>query len=380
MTAVAKASKAFAKSAGRPMPKPAAAHQWPESQTIRAGSQDLLRRTETKRNLEFPTSLLPTLPDTHSRMDLKDLQLFLAVAKVHSLSKASALLSMTQPGISRQIKRLEHDLGAKLLHRDGRGVSLTAAGRILAAHGEVILTEMQDIRSELEILQGEPRGVVTLGVTPTISILLLPQLFRALQSGYPRITLRVLESLSGEINEWLVNGRVDVGVLAQSPATRQRHGEQLVVEDLFLVGPGDMPRAGSDCPLPDLADYPLILPSAAHGLRVAVQSTADRLGVRLNVVLEMDALSGLINLAQEGMGYTILPDYVVERQARLGLVGVRRIVSPAIQRLLILATAAGKPLTPAAGTVSTLIRDQFAALTRDGVWIRQQREFVHPTR
>ena len=306
-------------------------------------------------------------------MDIKTLQIFLVVARTHSLSKASALLSMTQPGISRQIKRLEADLGMPLLHRDGRGASLTAAGRILAARGEVIVSEMESVKIELEILRGEPRGVVTLGITPTISILLLPRLFRAIQSGYPRITLRVLESLSGEINEWLMNGRVDIGVLAQSPATRQRHGEPLVLEDLFLIGPVDLKAAQGDCALADLARYPLILPTAAHGLRVAVQGAADRLGVTLNVILEMDALSGLINLAQNGVGYTILPDYVVERQTGLSLVSARRIVRPEIQRSLMLATAGGKPATPAVETVRGLIREQFAALTHNGIWIRQQR-------
>src|SRR3546814_13368242 len=69
-------------------------------------------------------------------MDIKSLQLFLHVAETRSLSKASTLLSMTQPGLSRQIKKLEAELGVSLLHRDGRGVSLTPAGKVLASHAQ----------------------------------------------------------------------------------------------------------------------------------------------------------------------------------------------------------------------------------------------------
>jgi len=130
-------------------------------------------------------------------MDLRNLQYFLSVAETGSFSKASAFLSVTQPTLSRQIKALETRLGVSLLHRDGRGISLTAAGKVVRVYSQTIVGQWHCVKSELATLQKEPRGSVTLGVPPTCSIVLVPPLVRCLRASYPRVHVRVLESMSG---------------------------------------------------------------------------------------------------------------------------------------------------------------------------------------
>lgn len=304
-------------------------------------------------------------------MDIRSLEYFVRVAETRSVSRASALLSMTQPALSRHIQRLEEEVGAKLLYRDGRGISLTAAGRALLVHAQAVLEHVQQAATDVASLKGEPAGVVTLAMSPTVSMALLAPLVRELRAKHPKITLRVLERLSGEINEALVNGRVDAAILSQTPATRQRGGEALVVEDLYLIGPARGAGAGSqgDCDLSELSRYPLILPGTAHGLRIAVQSPADKYRVPLNVIVEIDALSTLVRLAEEGIGYTVLPDYVVRREVGLGLVTARRIVNPAVQRTLVLASSSAKMQSPAARALIDLIRNEVAKRTRNRRWL-----------
>ena len=111
---------------------------------------------------------------------------------------------------------------------------------------------------------------------------------------------------------------------------------------------------------------------AAHDLRATVQSAADENGIKLKVTIEIDALSTLSRLAQEGVGYSILPDYVVKREAELGLVSARKIVNPHIQRTLLLATGNPKMLTPAARVLVELIRREISARTRNKRWIHRQ--------
>jgi LysR family nitrogen assimilation transcriptional regulator len=289
-------------------------------------------------------------------MDLRSLQFFLQVAQARSFSKASAVLGITQPALSRQMQRLEEEAGQSLLHRDGRGIALTAAGRIFLEHARRVVEEIQGAKSELENLRGEPRGTVTIGLPPTMSQALLPGIVSRIRSAYPRIHLRVMQALSGELSEWLLDGRIDAAVLAQTPATRQRHGEVLAVEDQYLICPASE-VTGRDCRLAELAKVPLVLPTAGYGLRTVVEDAARGAGVRLNIVLEIDSLPALVRMAEEGIACTLLPKYAVSDELRAGSVSARRIVDPPIQRTLMLATANPKLLSPAAQVVVTVMRE-----------------------
>lgn len=290
-------------------------------------------------------------------MDIRALHAFLQLAQVKSFSKASALLGVAQPALSRQIGRLEEELGQKLFHRDGRGISLTGAGRTFVPHAKSMVEALQSARSEIANLEGEPRGTVTLGLSPTMHLRLVPGLVRQLRSRYPRITLRVMQALSGELNEWLVQGRVDAAVIAQTPATRQRQGHVLWTEDLYLIGPGSE-RTARDCALTELATLDLVLPTAGHGLRTAVEESAHQNGINLRMVLEIDSLTMLVWAAQEGVGYAVLPKYVVAKELKARTVSARKIVDPPIRRTMMLATGNPKLLSPAARTVIELITRQ----------------------
>jgi LysR family nitrogen assimilation transcriptional regulator len=289
-------------------------------------------------------------------MDIRSLQSFLQVAQARSFSKASAVLGITQPALSRQMQRLEEEVGQSLLHRDGRGIALTAAGRIFLEHARRVVEEMQGAKCELENLRGEPRGTVAIGLPPTMSQALLPGIVRRIRSAYPRIHLRVMQALSGELSEWLLDGRIDAAVVAQTPATRQRHGEVLAVEDQYLICAGSE-ETGRDCRLAELAKVALVLPTAGYGLRTVIEDAAREAGVKLNVVLEIDSLPALVRMAQEGIACTVLPKYAVTEELRVGAVCARRIVDPPIQRTLMLATANPKLLSPAAQVVVKVMRE-----------------------
>ena len=289
-------------------------------------------------------------------MDIKSLQSFLQVAHARGFSKAAAALGITQPALSRQMRRLEEEVGQSLLHRDGRGIALTAAGRIFLEHARTVVDGMQAAKSELANLRGEPRGTVTIGLPPTMSQALLPGIVRRIRNAYPRIHLRVMQALSGELNEWLQEGRVDAALLAQTAAPRARHGEVLAVEDQYLICPGSE-AAARDVPLAELASIDLVLPSSGHGLRTVVEDAAREAGVALNVVLEIDSLPALVRMAEEGIACTVLPRYAVSEQLRARKVGARRIVDPPIRRTLMLATVNPKLLSPAAQAVVKVMRE-----------------------
>lgn len=303
-------------------------------------------------------------------MEFKQLNYFIHVADLGSFSKASAFLSVAQPALSRQIRNLETELGTELLYRDGRGVTLTEAGGQLLDHAKSILDHTERARSEIIALKDTPTGNATLGLPPTVCQVLVAPLLRRFKESYPNVSLRVVEGFSGHVKEWLASGRIDVGVLYNSPrARRNLKTQELLVENLCLIGPGDgISGDEREYPLRKLADVPLILPSRPHGLRLLVDTAAAHAGVTLQVDLELDSLSAIKELVQSGTGWTVLPYAAVYREVELGLMSARRVTSPPLRRTVVLATTGQRPLSAAARALVELIQVQVDELVSSGKW------------
>ena len=122
-------------------------------------------------------------------MDFRELRTFTCVAELGSLSKASDTLRIAQPALSRQIKLLEHELRAELFTRNGRGMVLTDAGRLLLARTSGIVRQIDQIRDDLQSAQGPPSGRVVLGLVPTVSCVLSARFARRCVESFPGISL-----------------------------------------------------------------------------------------------------------------------------------------------------------------------------------------------
>src|SRR3954463_15970299 len=130
-------------------------------------------------------SVWSSLPGLAS-MDFRQLRTFSCVAELGSLSKASDTLRVAQPALSRQIKLLEHELRAELFTRNGRGMVLTDAGRLLLARTSGIVRQIDQIRDDIQSSKGPPSGQVVLGLVPTVSCVLSAALRAALRRKISR--------------------------------------------------------------------------------------------------------------------------------------------------------------------------------------------------
>ena len=167
-------------------------------------------------------------------MDFRQLRTFSCVAELGSLSKASDTLRVAQPALSRQIKLLEHELRAELFTRNGRGMVLTEAGRLLLARTAGIVRQIDQIRDDIQSSGGPPSGRVVLGLVPTVSCVISARLARRTVESYPGISLCIVESYSGHLIEWLHRGQMDLAVIygpsadlhltVQTPRPRQDRG------------------------------------------------------------------------------------------------------------------------------------------------------------
>src|SRR6201746_701710 len=146
-------------------------------------------------------------------MDLKQLRTFRAVAELGSLSKAADRLRAAQPSHSRHIKLLEHELRVELFVRNGRGMLLTSAGRMLLDRTTGLVRQIEQVRDDLQSASGKPSGRVILGLVPTVSAVLSGRLARRVLTEFPDVSLRIVESYGGHLVEWLHRGEMDLAIV-----------------------------------------------------------------------------------------------------------------------------------------------------------------------
>lgn len=157
-------------------------------------------------------------------MDLKQLKAFATLAEFGSFSRAGAVLSVAQPVLSRQIKALEQELGIELFYRNGRGIVLTEAGKLLHGYAGGVLDTVTRAASEVMALRSSPRGTIAIGMPPSVGSVLTVPLVQCFRAEFPLISMRVVEGFSGHLLEWLITGKMPM-ILPSRP-----HGLRLVVD------------------------------------------------------------------------------------------------------------------------------------------------------
>lgn len=300
-------------------------------------------------------------------MDFRQLNTFIHVARLGSLSKASERLHTAQPALSRQIRLLEESLGVPLFERHGRGMTLTEAGQHLLKRVLSIMRQLDDTRAEVAERGESIRGRVCLGVPPTVGDVLAAPLIQKFHTRYPGVALRVVPAFSGYLIDFLHRGEVDLAIIYGIDRRPDVGLAPLIEEQLFLVGPPEA-ALGRDKPisLTRVAQHKLVLPSPQHGLRVLIEDAARRRDLRLTVPIEADALQTIKDLVMRSMGYTILPLASVRQEMEMGKLTASPVTQPRLARTLVLAQPLGRPMSQAVRFFAEMLMEEVAGgLTDD---------------
>ena len=294
-------------------------------------------------------------------MNLKQLEYFVHVAELGSFTRAAEHLRIAQPALSRQVRQLEIELRQNLLMRNGRGVTLTDAGRRLLDHGHGILHQVARAREDLEEMRGAPVGHVTLGVPPTVGRLITATLVDEFRRRFPKATLGIVEGLSVNISEWLVSGRIDVGLVYNPTPTPAIETKPLVSEPLYLIGPAGPKRTprrvGPPVSLKEVAAHGLIVPSRPHAVRMFVEHGLADIGERIQVALEIDGIPSILDLVARGHGFAVLSFNAIRNDPLRERLLARPIVKPRLITTLTIATSAQRPMTPLCKQMLAMLRD-----------------------
>ncbi|MBS8273677.1 LysR family transcriptional regulator [Thalassospira tepidiphila] len=291
-------------------------------------------------------------------MDIKQLRSFVHIAELGSLSRAAERLNLSQPALSRQVNLLEESLDTKLLERTGRGVKLTEAGQMLAERARVILTDLARLEADLSARSSQVTGHVHVGVPPSAGIVITGALIENLRDRYPDLNVTVAEDLTGDVQEGLLSGRLDIGILHDGMISRSLYAEPLWREDLFLIShPSQVGEQETEIAYEDVLSLPLIMPTNKHGLRAMMQEAAFRAGRPLTPVVEADALRVLIDLVTRNLGHTVLPRSSLVQELSTGRLTARRITNPQLSRKVMLSWLQERPLSAGGKAVVDTLRD-----------------------
>jgi LysR family nitrogen assimilation transcriptional regulator len=291
------------------------------------------------------------------QMDFKKLEYFVHVADLGSFTKAAALLSIAQSALSHQVRQLETELDQTLLYRNGRGVTPTDAGRRLLAHARGILMQMRRARDELTDARDAMVGHVIFGLPPTLARLLTVPLVKSFRKSFPKGTFGVVEALSASIVEWLVEGRVDIGLVYNPQPLPSLEIRPLHEQEMFLVSSTAVGKRkpGKPVQLRELPRYPLIIPSRANANRMLVDSQLAHLGLKPQIEFEIDGIASVLDLVHEGYGYAVLPLSSLRSHPFGRNFTAWPIVRPKLSIQLSLVTSAQRPITPLARESLSLI-------------------------
>lgn len=287
-------------------------------------------------------------------IDLKQLRYFIHVAEFGSFTKAAHHLDVAQPILSRQIRKLETTLGKSLLIRNGRGVSLTDSGHILLQYSREILTLVGHIYEEL--VQGSLSGHISIGIPPTLSRLMSVSLTKQFHSAMPEARLVITEAMTSTIEDRIITGRLDMGLLYNTNRSQELDLQVLAKENLYLIAPKEYQFGNkTQLQLKDVADLPLILPSYPNTFRKLIEVEMTKIGLKPNVILEMNSIHTIIELIVEGIGCGLLSHKILNTLREEDRNKLNAICIPSLESRLYLATSNKRMITKTQTTMLQII-------------------------
>lgn len=302
-------------------------------------------------------------------MNSDDLECFARVAYCGSISRAAMELGSDQSTVSRQLLRLEAAVNSRLFHRNGRGVVLTDAGRTLLEHARRVTQTLEEARHAIHALSEAGPSELSIAAQPTIARTLFGMIATVLHDRFPHTRLRFAEGLAGQVMPWLASGMVDMALLYLPPHGGGLKADVLLQERVRLILPPGGIGAEAEFAVRELANVPLILPSAPHGMRLLAESLASRAGVALHVAMECDAsISVIKRLVESGCGYTLLPLAAVKEEVEQGRLGSATLVGPEVWRDVALATAKNQIGNANLWPVINAVRQEVRQLVMNGSW------------
>jgi len=278
-------------------------------------------------------------------MEIRQLETLVSISDHGTFSRAAEALGTVQSNISNRVARLEAELGTELIDRSSG--SLTESGAIVVERARRILVELRAIASDVSELNADIAGQVTLGMIGSAGRWVVPLLLENLRHRYPNINLRISEGTNSALEPRLLNGQLDLAVLAWPVMSDELSEVELFTEDLVVIARRDHPLAKLASPLPFsiLVQHDILLPMVGTPIRREIDEAARQAGVEMKPLIEIDGLRTIASMTFDGHGPSILPATMLSPHLRATFVAIP-IEGIAKRRVVLTSRRYGFPAAP----------------------------------
>ncbi len=303
-------------------------------------------------------------------ISIRQIQSIVAVVEERSFTRAAERENATQSGISQHISAVEKELGVTLFDRGSDGVTPTPAGERYYARCIEVLRSLETANGEARAASGDMSGKIRAGLIPAFTRAALAPALERFAARYPSVDLEILEGYSGALTDMVRAQELDFALVPGFPGETGLKISHLTRSREMLVSG---PRMGlthlEPVRLSDLPPLKIIVPARANVRRAKIEEYAEIHGVRINRVLEMDAMLGTLELVASSDWVAILPWVICHVDADRG--GIDRQVSPIIDPPLfsefVIIEPARSPLQPKAHLFLDEVRAELDSLNEPGL-------------
>jgi LysR family cys regulon transcriptional activator len=263
-----------------------------------------------------------------------------AARRGYNLTEVANVLFTSQPGVSRQIRELEEELGVEIFERNGKRLTgLTEPGKGILQIIERLLLEAENLRQASQEYSGEKSGTLTVATTHTQARYVLPRVVQTFRSAFPEVRIALQQSSPEHIAEWVISGKADIGIATEGLS----QFEDLVSFPCYkwshvIVVPESHPLASlSAVSLQDLAAYPLITYDVGFTGRSHIDDAFRKDGIATDIVLtamDSDVIQQYVSL---GLGVGIVASMAIEHNRMNGLrtIEASHLFAPNVTRLAV---------------------------------------------
>jgi LysR family transcriptional regulator, transcription activator of glutamate synthase operon len=247
-------------------------------------------------------------------MELRQIRYFLEVARLEHVTEASHELHVAQSAVSRQIIKLEAELGVQLFIHEGRKVKLTPIGRTFRSYMEQVMKVLDHAQQEINEFLDPKRGTIRIGFPSSLAANMIPSVISAFREQYPQVRFQLQHGSYRELIDWVIKGEMNLAFMGPVPVNEEHiQTDILFYENIMALLPASHPLASkSSLKLKELEHDSFVLFPKGYVLREIVVSACARIGFKPKIAFEGDDLDAIKGLVAAGLGLTLLPEIAMD--------------------------------------------------------------------
>jgi LysR family transcriptional regulator, transcriptional activator of the cysJI operon len=293
-------------------------------------------------------------------MEVRDLQVFISVAKHLNYTRAGKEVHLSQPSVSVRIKQLETELGMKLFEQLGKKVALTEAGQLLVPYAQRVITAIDDAEHAIKDLQGLQRGSLRIGASTTPGMYIIPQTIARFKELHPKIDVHLGIKDTRDIEDGVIRNEFDFGFVGGHLAGDEIDVLPWLTDELVLiVPPAHRLSRKKNVKREDLEKENFIGRESGSATRATVARSLKDSQLQLQTVMEMENPESLKKAVQSGLGIAFISKFAVESELKAKTLSTVRIAKLVIDRELKIVYRKDKHLSRAARAFIELARQKF---------------------